>query len=89
MSASGSRPGHHWRSPAITLAPPRDTHRLPPHLILNVIKAQDRHLKDAVKSGDTTHHQVREDMKGRWKHPKKSLAWYLDAKKAFAALPEE
>jgi predicted small metal-binding protein len=55
----------------------------------DVIHAQDQHLKEAVKSGDTIHHQAREDMKGRWKHPKKSLGWYLDAKRAFAALPED
>jgi len=54
----------------------------------DVIKAQDRHLKDAVAAGDATHEQAHADMKGRWKHPVQSLGWYRDAKKAFAALPE-
>ncbi|GMA42061.1 DUF1059 domain-containing protein [Mobilicoccus caccae] len=54
-----------------------------------VIQAQDRHLKEAVAAGDVTHEQAREEMKGRWKRPKKSLDWYFGAKKAFAALPED
>jgi len=54
-----------------------------------VINGQDQHLKDAVKGGDTTHEAAHKEMKGRWKHPKKSLGWYNDTKRAFAALPEE
>lgn len=54
-----------------------------------VIKAQDHHLKQTVEAGDTTHQPARNDMKGRWKHPKNSLAWYLGIKKAFAELPED
>lgn len=54
-----------------------------------VIQAQDRHLKEAVKAGDETHHQAREEMKGRWKHPVKSLGWYNATKKAFTELPED
>ena len=53
-----------------------------------VIKAQDRHLKQAVKDGDVSHEQAHEDMKNRWKHPKQSMDWYSGTKKAFAALPE-
>ena len=52
------------------------------------IKAQDRHLKDAVKTGDTTHEQAHKDMKDRWKHPKRSMDWYSATKKAFAEIPE-
>lgn len=55
----------------------------------DVIKAQDRHLKEAVKAGDTVHEPARDDMKGRWKHPKKALGWYRDAKQAFDDLPED
>lgn len=55
----------------------------------DVIKAQDRHLKDAEKAGDASHQAARDAMKGRWLHPKKSMGWYNDMKKAFAALPEE
>ncbi len=54
-----------------------------------VIQAQDRHLKEAVEAGDTTHQPARDDMKGRWKHPKKSLDWYFGTKRAFAELPED
>lgn len=54
-----------------------------------VINGQDQHLKDAVKGGDTAHEAAHKEMKGRWKHPKKSLGWYNDTKRAFAALPEE
>jgi hypothetical protein len=52
----------------------------------DVIKAQDRHLKDAVKAGDGSHDQAHQDMKGRWKHPVASMGWYRDTKKAFAEL---
>lgn len=54
-----------------------------------LIKAQDRHLRDAVKGGDTAHEQAHQDMKGRWKHPIASMGWYRDTKKAFAELPDE
>lgn len=55
----------------------------------DVIKQQDRHLKDAVSGGDGAHRPAREDMKSRWRHPKRSLGWYNDVKKTFADLPEE
>ncbi len=55
----------------------------------DVIKAQDRHLRDAEKAGDATHHEAREAMKGRWRHPKKSMGWYRETKRAFAALPDD
>jgi hypothetical protein len=55
----------------------------------DVINAQDRHLKEAVRAGDTTHQEAREAMKGRWRHPKKSLDWYRDIKKAFDELPTQ
>jgi predicted small metal-binding protein len=54
----------------------------------DVINAQDRHLKELVKAGDDAHVPAREDMKGRWRHPMKSMSWYNDVKKRFAALPE-
>jgi len=53
-----------------------------------VIKAQDRHLKDAVAQGDTTHAEALRAMKGRWKNPIGGMGWYMKAKKDFAALPE-
>jgi hypothetical protein len=54
-----------------------------------VIKAQDRHLRDAEKAGDESHGPAREAMKGRWRRPKKSLDWYRDVKNDFADLPED
>jgi hypothetical protein len=54
----------------------------------DVIKAQDRHLKEAVASGDATHQEARDAMQGRWRHPKKSMDWYRDTKQAFAAISE-
>lgn len=54
----------------------------------DVIKAQDRHLKDAENTGDTRHHDAREAMKGRWRHPKRSMDWYRDVRATFADLPD-
>ena len=54
----------------------------------DVIKAQDRHLKDAVKGGDVGHLEAHTAMKGRWRHPKQSLGWYNDVKERFAGLPD-
>ncbi len=50
----------------------------------DVIKAQDRHLREAVRGGDATHQPAHEDMKGRWRHPVRSMRWYLETKKSFA-----
>ena len=55
----------------------------------DVIKQQDRHLREAVRAGDAAHEQAHEDMKNRWRHPFKNLGWYRDTKRAFAALPED
>lgn len=54
----------------------------------DVINAQDQHLKAAEKAGDSDHQPARNEMKGRWRHPKKSMGWYKETKAAFAALPE-
>ncbi|GAA2564885.1 hypothetical protein HD598_001531 [Neomicrococcus aestuarii] len=55
----------------------------------DVINAQDKHLKEAVKAGDETHVPAREEMKGRWRKPWAALGWYRDMKKTFAELPED
>ncbi len=55
----------------------------------DVIKAQDKHLKELVDGGDTAHVPAREEMKGRWKHPIAGMGWYRDVKKTFAGLPED
>ena len=54
-----------------------------------VIKAQDRHLKEAVAEGDTAHEQAFSEMQGRWKHPISGMGWYRKAKRDFANLPED
>jgi predicted small metal-binding protein len=53
-----------------------------------IIKAQDQHLKELVKAGDDVHVPAREEMKGRWRHPLKSMSWYDDVKNRFEALPQ-
>jgi predicted small metal-binding protein len=54
-----------------------------------VIKAQDKHLRDEVAAGDAKHEPALKEMKGRWKHPLKGMGWYKDTKREFAALPED
>jgi predicted small metal-binding protein len=54
-----------------------------------VIKAQDRHLRDMVNDGDDDHRAALKEMKGRWKHPISGMGWYKQAKRDFAALPED
>jgi hypothetical protein len=54
-----------------------------------VIKAQDRHLREQVEAGDQAHVPARDEMKGRWKHPIAGMGWYRDAKKNYAALAED
>ena len=53
-----------------------------------IIKAQDRHLKEMVANGDVTHESALKDMKGRWKNPIRGMGWYRQAKRDFAALSE-
>jgi hypothetical protein len=55
----------------------------------DVINAQDRHLKEAEKDGDASHQPARDDMKRRWRHPKRSMDWYRQMKRDFADLPED
>jgi predicted small metal-binding protein len=54
-----------------------------------VIKAQDKHLKEVVAGGDTTHEEALKAMQARWKNPIKGIGWYMQTKKDFAALPED
>ncbi len=53
-----------------------------------VIKAQDRHLREMVRGGDRDHEPALSDMKGRWKHPISGMGWYRQAKRDFAGLPD-
>lgn len=54
-----------------------------------VIKLQDKHLNDMVAGGDETHDVALKEMKGRWKRPVSGMKWYKNAKREFAALPED
>jgi len=54
-----------------------------------VIKAQDRHLKEMSANGDAAHERAAKEMKGRWKNPLKSMGWYRKAKSDFGHLPED
>jgi hypothetical protein len=54
----------------------------------DVIKAQDKHLKEVVAAGDEAHQPALDSMKGRWKHPISGMGWYRNTKREFAALPE-
>ena len=62
---------------------------LPGQTADDVIKAQDRHLREAVRSGDTAHQPAREEMTRRWRRPMAAMGWYRDTKKAFASLPQD
>jgi hypothetical protein len=54
-----------------------------------VIKAQDRHLKEMVANGDETHESALKSMKGRWKNPIAGMGWYRTVKRDFSGLPED
>ncbi len=55
----------------------------------DVIKAQDKHLKEMAASGDQTHVSAAKMMADRWKNPIAGWGWYSNTKKEFAALPED
>ena len=54
-----------------------------------VIKMEDKHLREVVAAGDETHSSALKSMQERWKNPIKGMGWYVRTKKAFAALPED
>jgi hypothetical protein len=54
-----------------------------------VIKAEDKHLREVVAEGDVTHQSALKAMKGRWKNPIAGMGWYKQVKRDFAALPED
>jgi hypothetical protein len=54
-----------------------------------IIKAQDRHLRDAVAAGSSEHQPALDDMKGRWKRPVSGLRWYRQVQRDFAAIPAD
>lgn len=54
-----------------------------------IIKTQDRHLREAVAAGSAEHEPALKDMKGRWRRPVSGMKWYRQVQKDFAALPED
>jgi len=50
-----------------------------------IIKAQDKHLREMVAGGDRTHTSALNEMKGRWRHPISGMGWYRATKREFAA----
>jgi len=51
-----------------------------------IIKKQDKHLKDMVSEGDASHEKANDEMRSRWKHPVSGMKWYRKTKRDFAAL---
>lgn len=51
-----------------------------------IIKAQDRHLREAVASGNSDHEPALRAMKGRWRHPVSGMKWYRKVQRDFADL---
>ena len=49
-----------------------------------IIKAQDRHLREAVAAGQTDHESALKDMKSRWRRPVSGLKWYRQVQRDFA-----
>jgi hypothetical protein len=54
-----------------------------------IIHAQDKHLREAVASGQSDHEPALKDMKARWRRPVSGLKWYRQVQRDFAALPSE
>ena len=52
-----------------------------------IIKAQDRHLREAVAAGSHEHESALDEMKGRWRRPVSGLKWYRQVQRDFAASP--
>jgi hypothetical protein len=54
-----------------------------------IIKAQDRHLREVVARGSSDHEPALRDMKGRWRRPVSGLKWYRRVQRDFAVLPTD
>lgn len=55
----------------------------------DIIKNQDRHLREAVAAGSTEHEPALRDMKGRWRRPISGMKWYRQVQRDFDALPND
>lgn len=51
-----------------------------------IIKSQDKHLREAVASGDGAHQNALDSMNARWKNPINGMGWYNQVKKDFKAI---
>ena len=49
-----------------------------------IIKYQDRHLREAVAAGSTEHEPALRDMKGRWRRPISGMKLYRQVKRDLA-----
>ena len=54
-----------------------------------VIKAEDKHLKEMIAAGDETHRSALKMMQSRWKNPIRGMGSYRKTTKDFAALPKD
>lgn len=54
-----------------------------------VVKAQDRHLRETVAAGGTDHEPALRDMNDRWKRPLSGMRWYRQVQRDVASLPED
>ena len=54
-----------------------------------IIKAQDRHLSEAVAAGRRDHEPALSDMKGRWRRPVSGMRWYRQFQRDLAALSSD
>jgi predicted small metal-binding protein len=54
-----------------------------------IIKAQDRHLREAVAAGSSDHEPARRAMSARWRRPVSGMKWYRKVQRDFAALPTD
>ena len=55
----------------------------------DVIKSQDRHLRDAVEAGSSDHGPALAEMKARWRRPVSGLKWYRSVQRDFASSPDQ
>jgi len=55
----------------------------------DIIKSQDRHLREAVAGGSSDHEPALREMKSRWRRPVSGLRWYRQVQRDFAAVPND
>jgi predicted small metal-binding protein len=58
------------------------------HTADEVIRAQDRHLRDVVAGGDDSRCDALDAMKVRWRRPVSGMGWYRAIKREFKSLSD-